>query len=652
MRISLLHLIISFALLCFSKTSSAASPDEAIQYYTDNDYFPDKALLEGVKEALVRPYVNLEGMRNEWDNWAKDQYGYSSPEDYFLHAIYYLSLEGVSSLEGINRLPNLGYLEIERSTVTDFSPLSESWNLHTLEYDDNELISLSPSIFDIPNLSSLMLDENNFTSIPVIPSSTKIRYLDLDLNFLDLSDKTILEDIQNLKDLNISVDYESQFPKVLLNISERIATSPNSSSAKENFLHGLELMVSIFEEDSFKQMILDSGLVLDSFQNFTLADLHASNIEKYEDENESLSTDADLNSMESFIANDFINRIDTCIGFLKTASDANQAFSIDPDYLGSDESVLVDRGDILMCLAIAEAAQGFFQFTTAYHWDQNLQEAEDMDELDQISMETMLKDRKLLTLRSSSQMSDARNSFVSAIEYYDAGIEIIKKRLSEPSLFSLDPGDLEDEAEFSADLTEFKSAVYQTTYSIEDNDEFQGNFAVINPDAFFTGQFDPINQLPQSDAGYLSVIGDTFTSHEVDDPTFGGVFPNWTQDYLKNKMIDWEMLDDNASPLSSVKSVPSSNSSAWSHSGWFGYFLKESNPVNEEKFWAYHQHFGWVYIASLNTSSVWLYNPIQKAWIWTAPILFPYLYNYSSNQWQFLLDDKILTWDEASRSWN
>ena len=203
----------------------------------------------------------------------------------------------------------------------------------------------------------------------------------------------------------------------------------------------------------------------------------------------------------------------------------------------------------------------------------------------------------------------------------------------------------------SKDLKEFQAAISSTSYTMED-DEFEGNFAIINPDAIFSGKFDPINQLPQSDAGFLSVIGDTFTSHEVDDPTFGGVFPNWTQDYLKNKMIDWEMLDYNASPLSSVKSVPSSNSTVWSHSGWFGYFLKESNPESEKEFWAYHQHFGWIYIASLNTSSVWLFNPSQEAWIWTAPTLFPFIYNYSSQKWQFLLDDKILTWDQDSRSWD
>jgi hypothetical protein len=651
MKYSSLFFSITFTLLCFSKTSSATTVEEAIQYYTDKNYFPDKVLLEGVKEALNRPYVNLEGMRNEWDTWLswQEQYRDSSLEDYFLNAIYYLSLDGVSSLEGINRLININYLEIERSTVTDFSPLSESFYLHTLEYDENGLTTLDTSIFDIPNLNSLLIDENNFTSVPVIPSSTKIQYLDLDDNFLDLSDERILEDIQNLKDLNISVDYESQFPKVLLNISERIAIAPNSSSAKENFLHAFEMMLSIFEEDSFKQLILDSGLVLDSFKNFTLADLHAENIKKYD--SDALSEDADLNSMESFMANNFITRMDKCMNFLKIASDANQEFSIDPDYLGSDESVQVDRGDILMCLAIAEAAQGYFQFATAYHWDQNLQEAEDMDELDQISMETMLKDRKLLTLRSSSQMSQSRQSFIDAVDYYLSAMELIKQRVNQPFLFTLDEWDLADEEETSKDLKEFQASISQTSYTMED-DEFEGNFAIINPDAFFSGKFDPINQLPQSDAGFLSVIGDTFTSHEVDDPTFGGVFPYWTQDYLKNKMIEWEMLDDNASPLSSVKSVPSSNSSAWSHSGWFGYFLKESNPESEEEFWAYHQHFGWIYIASLNTSSVWLFNPSQKAWIWTAPILFPYLYNYSSNQWQFLLDDKILTWDDASRSWN
>jgi len=410
-------------------------------------------------------------------------------------------------------------------------------------------------------------------------------------------------------------------------------------------------MLSIFEEDSFKQMILDSGLVLDSFKNFNLADLHGGNIEKYEDEDESLSKDADLNSMESFISEDFITRMESCMNFMKVANGLPEVFSIDPDYLGSDESVTVDQGDVLMCLAIAEAVQGYLQFMTAYHWDQNLQEAEDMDELDQITMETMLKDKKLLTLRSSSQMSNARDSFLAAIDYYDSSMILLKQRLGQPFLFVLEETDLEDEKEFSADLAEFQSAVSQTTYTIENNDELDGEYAVINPDAFFSGKFDPINQLPQSEAGFLSVIGDSFTTHIVDDPTFGGVFPNWTQDYLKNKMIDWEMLDENASPFSSIKSVPSSNSTTWSHSGWFGYFLKPSNQASDEKFWAYHQHFGWVYIVSLNTSSVWIYHGDVKTWLWASPTLFPFLYNFTTQSWQYLQDDTLLTWNISSKSW-
>jgi hypothetical protein len=636
MKLSAIFFFISFVLLCFSKTSSAVTKNEAIQYYIDNNYFEDTTpVIEAIKEVL-----------NGYNN---DDFGWT-PDDY-LNTIYYLPLEGVSSLKGVNRLVNLAYLEIERSTVTDFSPLNSLSNLHTLEYDENGLTSLNSGIFDIPNLRSLLIDENDFTSVPNIPSDSTIVYLDLDDNFLDLSDTTILEDIQKLKDRNIIVDYESQFPQVLLNISERIATTPSNSSAKENFLHGLELMVSILEEDSFKQLILDSGLVIDSFQNFTLADLHAENIEKYEDEDESLSTGADFNSIESFVAYDLISRIDTCMGFLITASEANQNFTIDPDYLGTDEGVNVDKGDILMCLAIAEAAKGFFQFTTAYHWDQNVQEADDMDEMDQMSMETMLKDRKLLSLRSASQMSQSRQSFIDAVDYYHSAMELIKKRVNQPFLFTLDEWDLADEEETSKDLKEFQTSISQTSYTMED-DEFEGNFAIINPDAIFSGKFDPINQLPQSDAGYLSVIGDTFTSHEVDDPTFGGVFPNWTQDYLKNKMIEWEILDYNASPFSSAKTVPNSSSTPWSHSGWFGYFLKPATQTDDDQFWAYHQHFGWIFVISQNSSSVWVYHPDEDIWIWTGPTLFPFLYNYSSKQWQFLRDDEILTWDDSSGSWN
>ena len=89
-----------------------------------------------------------------------------------------------------------------------------------------------------------------------------------------------------------------------------------------------------------------------------------------------------------------------------------------------------------------------------------------------------------------------------------------------------------DKNETTADLEEFKSAIQSDSYTMED-DDFEGDKKIINPNAFFAGKVDPIKQLPQSEAKFLSVIGDKFTTDLVEDPTFGGFLPHWDQTYFK-----------------------------------------------------------------------------------------------------------------------
>ena len=173
MKHSSIFFFISIALLCFSKTSSAVTKDEAIQHYKDNNYFEDAAVLEGVKEFLNR-YPNDYNLGG-------------TPEDY-LNLIYYLHIEGASSLAGMERLTAAMSLKIESSSISDFSPLSGL------------------------NIGSLELDNNSYTSIPDFSSLTFLYFVNLDYNLLNLSDETVLADIQKLKDRNIFVNYENQFP--------------------------------------------------------------------------------------------------------------------------------------------------------------------------------------------------------------------------------------------------------------------------------------------------------------------------------------------------------------------------------------------------------------------------------------------------------
>ena len=627
----------------------AITVQEAMDFYTSKNYFNNNsALSEGIEQALSQ--MDLIGRTNDWDI-GYNPYGDTSLEDYLLNHIIDLSLENASSLAGIEKLEQLSELKLERSSVTDFSPLHQS-NLYLLEYIKSDLSSLPSSILQISILNSLLLNENKFTEIPENLNGSQITYVDLETNLLDLGDSATISKINELIQSGIQVDYENQFPQFLLNLSQKIATQPSSSNAKENFLHGLELLISIFEEESFKQLVLKSGEVKDIFSDFTLADLH-SNIETYEDETGEVDQSADINDIEKFLKYDMVYKLDICMEFLEIAYNLGGEFSIDQTYTGSTDEVRVDQGDILMCLAIAEGLQGFLQFMTSYKWAHNIRDAETLEDMDQLSMETILKDKKLLTLQSSSQMSSARESFIRAVDYYNDAIAIIDQRVGTDSLFTFHEEDREEKDNITADLAEFQSALTSQSYTLDD-DDFIGDKAIINPDALFSGRFDPINQLPQSEAGFLSVIGDRFTTPTVDDPTFGGFLPNWDQQYLTEKLNEWEMLDTNISALSSTKAVPSHNN--WSYSGWFGYFLRPPGETDDSEFFAYHQYLGWIGVVSSDLSSTWILdisNDSQNdVWLWTKPTIFPFLYNENLEKWHYLSDNgKLYIWDAESFQW-
>ena len=130
----------------------------------------------------------------------------------------------------------------------------------------------------------------------------------------------------------------------------------------------------------------------DIFSDFTLADLH-SNIESYEDENGEVDQSADISDIEKFLKYDMVYKLDTCMEFLEKASILGGNFSIDQAYTGSTDEVRVDQGDILLCLAIAEGLQGFLQFITSYNWAHNIRDAETLEDMEQLSMETILKEK-------------------------------------------------------------------------------------------------------------------------------------------------------------------------------------------------------------------------------------------------------------------
>ena len=121
-------------------------------YFEEYNYFPDEGLKQGVKNALEnKDWVFLENNRGSLNIF-----------DYSLSNISLLEVENASSLNGIEKIYNLVELDLEKSSVTDLSPLNGT-SIYSLEYDESELTTIDLTVLtEMPNLTALLLHENNY----------------------------------------------------------------------------------------------------------------------------------------------------------------------------------------------------------------------------------------------------------------------------------------------------------------------------------------------------------------------------------------------------------------------------------------------------------------------------------------------------------
>ena len=106
----------------------------------------------------------------------------------------------------------------------------------------------------------------------------------------------------------------------------------------------------------------------------------------------------------------------------------------------------------------------------------------------------------------------------------------MKTRLGQDRLLVMNSSDLNDEQELRSDLDEFLLAL-DSNHNLDKSSTQD----IINLNSFFSGQFDPANQLPEA-------VGNKFSTDILTDPTFGGLFPNWTQSIVSQKAKDANLI--------------------------------------------------------------------------------------------------------------
>lgn len=539
--------------------------------------------------------------------------------------------QSISDLSGIEQLTNLQYAWLSGNNFTDDSliHLSKLTSLTMLDISDGGKITNADQLKNLSNLNYLKIKGQKISSLSPFLDMTSLTFLDVSENHIDLSNSQVQSDLQTLRQRGVYVQTGHQIPSSVQNLAsekqKRISTlEANPNDPKENFIYAFELLLSLLEEDdsnSLKRMAINGGAA-SSLINFTLPDLWRNDLD-YED-NSKLNTTADLDLIEDFMVTTYIPRL-TLINshFLKMAS-SSSVINLTQDFTGDQNSIEVDSGDAYMIMAFTEALKAFAQVITSYEWDYNIKELEQLEEDELVSLETLLapSDRfmKFGRLKSSNQLADARNSFKQAISYYKLGADQMKTRLGQDRLLVMNSSDLNDEQELRSDLDEFLLAL-DSNHNLDKSSTQD----IINLNSFFSGQFDPANQLPEA-------VGNKFSTDILTDPTFGGLFPNWTQSIVSQKAKDANLItNDPIEGAADVKGAPN-----WKKTGWLGFFYAPNRQAGSNEFMMYHSLLGWSYINARSPNDIWIYYYEKDEWFWTKVSEFPSIYRSKDENWYYL----------------
>lgn len=119
------------------------------------------------------------------------------PKD--VEKIWNINLVSVSSLEGIQSLPNLTQVQIKESQLSDISPLKSLTKLTYLDLYSCQISDLTP-LKELTNLEHLTLRFNNISDISPLSGLTKLKELGLGTN--KITDLSPLKALTNLESLD------------------------------------------------------------------------------------------------------------------------------------------------------------------------------------------------------------------------------------------------------------------------------------------------------------------------------------------------------------------------------------------------------------------------------------------------------------------
>ncbi|EAC3775130.1 LPXTG cell wall anchor domain-containing protein [Listeria monocytogenes] len=179
-----------------------------------NQIFPDADLAEGIRAVLQKASVTDVVTQEELESITK----------------LVVAWEKVASIQGIEYLTNLEYLNLNGNQITDISPLSNLVKLTNLYIGTNKITDIS-ALQNLTNLRELYLNEDNISDISPLANLTKMYSLNLGANH-NLSD---LSPLSNMTGLNYLTVTESKVKDVtpIANLTDLYSLSLNYNQIED-----------------------------------------------------------------------------------------------------------------------------------------------------------------------------------------------------------------------------------------------------------------------------------------------------------------------------------------------------------------------------------------------------------------------------------
>lgn len=445
---------------------------------------------------------------------------------------FYLTDDGKpQTLSDLSQFIILEYLYLDFIGDIDLSPIWDlNQSLRVLEISGSNEAQLE-DIPNMPNIITLGLGGNKITSLDFLVDNnfTSLNFLDLEENYLDLNVTSVVNALEVLKDKypNAYIDTETMLPEGFQNLTSEKSRVSGSNDPEDILLRGIYELLGIFEStgaNSLQEFAVSIG-VEESVRGFLLSDFSA--IDSYE-------ADLDMNLQSRELAEYFQN------SFIPALERADAAFSqinvsetiiLEQGLTGSDEITAVDQADIYVLRAITNLAAALASIQSGYDWDFRAEQVDGLDADDNVSAESLRGlNSNFAGIRSAGQLAKAKGFLSNAIDQYEMASPLLRdQNRTDDRLFTLSADELEDETDFLESLLEMEGAMV----GMMELDEGEN----LDLDAFFSGKVNLANLLPAND-------GDKFETFIVDDPTMGGLLPDWNQRRIKEEMLEADLVAD------------------------------------------------------------------------------------------------------------